>query len=82
MSEYLVDSSLAAAVDIIPGVKTISKQQNGELKHQQSFLCLIKTTHTQFPVLSQTLKEVTQATPKIVAQEMKFGTQEYFDYIE
>ena len=63
----LVESQLAACVNLIPGVESIYRWE-GKVQHDAEVLAVMKTTSAGLPALEQRLKEAhPYDTPEIVA---------------
>lgn len=79
IAEQIVTEKLAACVNIVP-IRSIYTWE-GELKHEEELLLMIKTTPQNYDRLEKRLKELhTYEVPEIVAVESDKVWQPYFDW--
>lgn len=78
----LVESGLAACVNIVPGLTSIYRWQ-GNLEKGQEVLLLIKTPHARRDELQQRLVELhPYEVPEIIFLSVERGHQPYLDWVE
>lgn len=78
----LVESKLAACVNILPSVQSIYRWQ-GQVETAQEILLLIKTTPERFPELQQRIMHLhSYETPEIIALPVSIGSDKYLAWIQ
>jgi periplasmic divalent cation tolerance protein len=81
MARALVEASLAACVNVAPGLKSIYCW-NGSLQSDEEALMLIKTTTERFPALRERLVELhPYEVPEVVALPIVDGHDAYLRWI-
>jgi periplasmic divalent cation tolerance protein len=82
MARALVEASLAACVNIAPGLKSVYSW-NGSLQSDEEVLMLIKTTGDRFPALRERLVAMhPYEVPEVVALPIVDGHDAYLRWIE
>mgnify|MGYP001822585064 CR=1 FL=1 len=82
MARALVEASLAACVNITPGLKSVYSW-NGSLQSDEEVLMLIKTTGDRFPALRERLVAMhPYEVPEVVALPIVDGHDAYLRWIE
>jgi len=79
IAEQIVTEKLAACVNIAP-IRSVYTWE-GELKHDEELLLIIKTTPQNYDRLEKRLKELhTYEIPEILAIESDMAWEKYFDW--
>ena len=82
IAEKLVESGLAACVNILPGTTSIYRWQ-GNIEKDQEILLLIKTARTRTAELQQALEEMhPYDVPEIIALPIESGHHPYIEWVE
>lgn len=82
MARDLVESKLAACVNVLPSVQSIYRWQ-GEVETAQEILLLIKTTSDRFPELQQRIIHLhSYETPEIIALPVSMVSDKYLAWIQ
>jgi periplasmic divalent cation tolerance protein len=82
IGRYLVESRLAACVNILPGMTSIFRWE-GKLCEEAESLLIVKTRSEQFDRLSQEVRARHRYTvPEIIALPIVQGSQDYLDWIQ
>jgi periplasmic divalent cation tolerance protein len=82
LARALVEASLAACVNILPGLKSIY-HWNGSVQSDEEVLLMIKTTGACFPALRERLVELhPYEVPEVVALPIVDGHHAYLRWIE
>lgn len=77
----LVESQLAACVNLCPGVTSIYRWK-GEIESSSEVLALIKTTRAQYPALEQRLRELhPYEVPEILAIPAERAYEAYAQWV-
>lgn len=77
----VVESQLAACVNILPGVESVYRWQ-GQTETAQEVLLFIKTTTGRFPELQQRVIHLhSYETPEIIAVPISMGLDKYLAWI-
>ena len=77
----LVGETLAACVNIVPGVESIYRWQ-GKMETSQEVLAVIKTTAARYPALEKRLKELhPYEVPEIVALPASAVAESYLAWV-
>ncbi len=78
----LVESKLAACVNILPSVQSIYRWQ-GQVETAQEIPLLIKTASERFPELQQRIIHLhSYETPEIIALPVSMGSDKYLAWIK
>ena len=81
LAEALVESKLAACVNLLPGVHSIYRWE-GEVEKAAEVLLLIKSTADRFDDLRARITELhSYDTPEIIALPIVAGSDRYLDWI-
>jgi len=81
IGDYLVESHLAACVQILPEVESIYRWQ-GEVQREQEVLMLAKTSREQFEELEKSVRAIhSYETPEIVAVPMAAISEPYRSWL-
>ena len=82
LARALVEASLAACVNILPGLKSIY-HWNDSVQSDEEVLMMIKTTAERFPALRARLVELhPYQVPEVVALPIVDGHHAYLRWIE
>eukprot|EP00762_Andalucia_godoyi_P004746 ANDGO_03633.mRNA.1 Divalent-cation tolerance protein CutA len=81
IGEHLVQSRIAACVNVIPGVESIY-EWNGSVQHDQEALLMIKSTADQFQRLSDSVKKLhPYEVPEIIAVAIDNADPAYAEFV-
>jgi periplasmic divalent cation tolerance protein len=81
IARYLVESSLAACVQIIGPIDSIYRWKGG-VEEAWEWLCLVKTRSGLFDQVRETIQQQhSYETPEIVAWPLEKGSREYFTWL-
>ncbi len=81
IARALVGESLAACVNILPGVRSIYSWK-GKIEDEAEVLMMAKTRRPLFERLSARVKELhPYETPEIIALPLTAGSREYLDWL-
>lgn len=81
MADSLVESRLAACVNVVPGVVSIYRWR-GRVHRDEESLLVIKTTVARFKALERWIKaHHPYETPEIVALPVAAGSKEYLSWL-
>jgi periplasmic divalent cation tolerance protein len=81
IARHLVDSKLAACVNILPLVQSIYRWQ-GKVADEKEFLMFIKSTRDLFPELTAAVLTLhSYTTPEIVCLPIVDGLPEYLQWV-
>lgn len=82
VAKSLVESRVAACVNILPGVRSIYHWQ-GEMLDEQEWMLVIKSTRPLFEQLCAGLRKVhSYQVPEAIAIPVVGGHQDYLDWID
>ena len=82
IADKLVDSKLAACVNIIQGVRSVF-MWNGKKESIDECLLLVKTKEDYFNRLKDKVKQLhSYDTPEIISIQISEGNQDYLDWID
>ncbi len=82
IARKLVETGVAACVNILPAVRSIYRWQ-GQIENAQECMLLIKSTRAKFEGLSAELQNVhSYQVPEIIAVQLVAGSQAYLDWID
>lgn len=82
IAKSLVESRLAACVNIVPGMRSLYRW-NGKIVDDREVLLLIKTTRKLFgPVSSAVLANHSYSIPEVIALPVIDGSPEYLRWID
>jgi periplasmic divalent cation tolerance protein len=78
----LVESQLAACVNILPSIQSIYRWQ-GQVEAAQEILLFVKTTAKRFPELQRRIIHLhSYETPEIIALPVSAGLDKYLAWVE
>jgi periplasmic divalent cation tolerance protein len=81
IAEALVQSRLAACVNLVPGIESIYRWE-GEVETAKEVLLLIKSTAQRWDELRGRITELhSYDTPEIVAVPISAGSEKYLNWI-
>ena len=81
IARSLVETRLAACVNLVGGVRSIYSWQ-GKIEDDREVLMIAKTQQHLFPQLSEKVKELhTYSVPEIVALPIVEGSKSYLDWL-
>jgi periplasmic divalent cation tolerance protein len=81
IAEALVQSKLAACVNLLPGVQSIYRWE-GEIERAAEVLLLIKSSADRFDQVRARITELhSYDTPEIIALPITAGSDKYLDWI-
>lgn len=81
LARAIVEARLAACVQVMGPIQSTYWWKD-EIEIGQEWLCLMKTTGSQYPALEAFIKEKhSYETPEIVASEVTLGNDEYLEWI-
>ena len=81
-AEILVGESLAACVNIVPGMESIYRWK-GKLESSGEVLAILKTTAERYPALEQRLRELHPCeVPEIVALPAAAVVESYLEWVD
>ena len=82
IADSLVNSQLAACVNIVKGIESVYQWQ-GKIEHDNEFLLLIKTRQTLFSPLQNVIQELHDyELPEIIAVPIETGEKNYLNWIQ
>lgn len=78
----LVESRLAACVNIIPRIESVYRWE-GKIEEAQEYLLLIKTTAEAFPALLEKTQQLhSYEVPECIALAVEEGSEAYLKWID
>jgi periplasmic divalent cation tolerance protein len=81
LANLIVESELAACVQILPPITSIYHWE-GKLEKASETLLLIKTTRAAYPALEKLIKEKhSYLTPEIISLPVETGLKDYLDWL-
>jgi periplasmic divalent cation tolerance protein len=81
IADMIVESRLAACVQILPKMESVYRWQ-GKVERQQEVLLIAKTTRAKFEELERQVRAVhSYETPEIVAVQLTAGSGCYLDWV-
>ena len=81
IAELLVNSRLAACVQILPEVQSVYRWK-GEVERNTEILLLAKTTSDKFDELDRAVREIhSYDTPEIVALPVNAASESYMNWL-
>ncbi len=81
IGQMLVETRLAACVNVLPGVTSFFTWQ-GKLLKEQEVLLIVKSRRALFEALSESVKKMhSYSVPEIIALPILCGTSDYLQWI-
>jgi periplasmic divalent cation tolerance protein len=81
IAEHLIETQLAACVNIIPQVESIYRWQ-GKLESSREWLLLIKTSSERFPAARDAIRAMhSYEMPECIAINIEDGSPEYLKWL-
>lgn len=81
IAEHLIETQLAACVNIIPHVESVYRWQ-GKLESSREWLLLIKTSAERFPAARDAIRAMhSYELPECVAVNIEDGSPEYLKWL-
>ena len=81
IARSLVETGLAACVNIIKGIRSIYSWQ-GRIEDDSEVLMIAKTRHTLLDALTAKVKELhSYDVPEVIALPVTCGSEEYLDWL-
>ncbi len=81
ISTALIDLSLAACVNRVPGVKSWYRWQ-GRIEQEEEVLLLVKTTRTRFAEVESTIRRLHPGEiPEVIALPIAAGSEAYLQWV-
>jgi periplasmic divalent cation tolerance protein len=81
LARALVESRLAACVNLLPGVQSVYRWQ-GEVEEAEEVTLLIKTSADRYDELEQAIRQLHPYTlPEVIAVPVQAGLQPYLNWI-
>lgn len=81
IANLLVESRLAACVNILPNVFSIYRWK-GNIEREEELLLIIKTTERNFDLIIQKVREIhSYSNPECIAFKIEKGSKMYLDWI-
>lgn len=82
IARHLVESRLAACVNISPPVRSIYRWE-GKIQNDREFLLLIKTKRSLFRAVKKSILQIhSYTTPEVIALPVSEGSQAYLLWID
>ncbi|HEV2500514.1 MAG TPA: divalent-cation tolerance protein CutA [Terriglobia bacterium] len=82
IARNLVESRLAACVNISPPVRSIYRWE-GKIQNDSEFLLLIKTKRSLFRAVKESILQIhSYTTPEVIALPVTEGSQAYLRWID
>lgn len=82
IAHHLVDKSLAACVNVLPGVTSIYRWQ-GQIESAEEHLLIIKSQQALFDTIEVAIKSIhPYDVPEIVAIKLDQGSEDYLKWID
>lgn len=81
IADMLVGASLAACVQILPGIESVYRWK-GEVQREQELLLLAKTTQNRFDELERKVRAIhSYETPEIIALPVSRASEPYLKWL-
>jgi periplasmic divalent cation tolerance protein len=81
IARHLVESRLAACVNIIPQVESIYRWQ-GKVDSSREWLLMVKTTQERFPAVREAIRKLhSYDLPECVALNIEDGSSDYLQWL-
>ena len=82
IADVLVEKSLAACVQIIPGIKSVFRWQ-GQVDYAAESLLLVKTVAENYPEIENLINSIHgYDVPEIIAVPVSAGSRDYLAWID
>ncbi len=82
IARRLVESKLAACVNITPAVESIYRWK-GKIQDDREYLLFIKTRRELFPIVEASIRALhSYTTPEVIAVPIVEGSQDYLQWID
>lgn len=81
IARHLVESQLAACVNIVPQVESVYRWQ-GKIESAREWLLIIKTSAELFPAVREAICELhSYEVPECIALSIEDGSSEYLEWL-
>jgi len=82
IAHELIDRSLAACVQVVPGIRSVYRWQ-GKVEESSEWLLLVKTDSAKFELLQRTIHLLhSYEVPEILALPVLTGSEPYLAWME
>jgi periplasmic divalent cation tolerance protein len=82
IARVLVESRLAACVNIMPNIESVYRW-DGKVEEAQEYLLLIKTTAEAYPAIRDAIHQLhTYEVPECIALSVEEGSEAYLKWID
>ena len=81
LADTLVEERFAACVNVLPGIRSVSRWQ-GAIERSDETLLLIKTTRDRLDALTTRVRDLhPYELPEVIAVEVAGGLSTYLDWV-